>query len=304
MTDTFSPTYLIGIDGGGTCSRARLQDTDGRTLGESTSGPANIRLGLDVAWANIMAAIDGALAAAGLTRDVLHEAALGLGLAGVVTPADCTRTAQACPATFGRICAAADYHVACFGAFGGADGAIQIAGTGSSGYAIIGGEGQPVGGWGFLLSEKGSAAAIGRDAIRAALEAHDGLATSTPLTEAIIARFGTPAAIIDWSETARPGDYGALSPLVFELADEGDTVAQALVRQVAADLDHFIAHLIGLGAPKVCLTGGLAPHILPWLSELSIDSLTPPKMDILDGAILMARQGDSASIALRPGTLA
>ncbi|MFT4076992.1 MAG: BadF/BadG/BcrA/BcrD ATPase family protein [Asticcacaulis sp.] len=301
MTDTFSPTYLIGIDGGGTCCRARLQDTKGRTLGESTSGPANIRLGLDVAWANIMTSIDGALGAAALNRDILAKTALGLGLAGVVTPDDCTRTARACPVAFGRICAAADYHVACFGAFGGADGAIQIAGTGSSGYAIVGGEGQPVGGWGFLLSEKGSAAAIGRDAIRAALEAHDGLAIRTPLTEAIIVRFGTPAAIIDWSETARPSDYGALSPLVFEFADEGDAVAQGLVRQVAADLDRFIAHLTGLGAPKVCLTGGLAPHILPWLSESTIDRLAQPQMDILDGAILMAHQGDAASIALRSG---
>jgi glucosamine kinase len=301
MIDNFSHSYFIGVDGGGTRCRARLKDRAGRTLGESESGPANIRLGLDVAWGNIMTAIDAALAQAGLNRDALTATALGLGLAGVVTPTDCTRTSDAAPIVFGRINAAADYHVACFAAFAGADGAIQIAGTGSSGYAIVGGRGYPVGGWGFLLSEKGSAAALGRDAIRAALEGHDDLAPHTPFTKAIIARFGHSAAIIDWSETARPGDYGALSPLVFEFAGVNDAVACALVSRVAADIDHFVTHLIELGAPQVCLVGGLAPHIRPWLSEATQSRLAEAQMDILDGAILMAQQGNDAAIALRTG---
>jgi len=292
--------YYLGIDGGGTRCRARLQDDSGRTIGEGESGPANIRLGLDVAWASIMTAIDRALAAAGLSRDVLAQTALGLGLAGVVTSDDCRRTTDAAPAEFGLICAAADYHVACLGAFGGEDGAIQIAGTGSSGYAIVSGKGYPVGGWGFVLSEKGSAAALGRDAIRAALEAHDGLAVRTAFTEAVITHFGTPADIIDWSEKARASDYGALSPLAFTYADKGDAVAKALVKQVAADIDHFVAHLIELGAPRVCLVGGLAPHILAWLSETTRACLVEPGMDILDGAILMARH-DNAVVTLRTG---
>jgi len=303
MKDIPCPNYYLGIDGGGTRCRARLQDDSSRTIGEDESGPANIRLGLDVAWASIMTAIDRALSAAGLSRDILAQTALGLGLTGVVTSDDCKRTTDAAPAEFGLICAAADYHVACLGAFGGEDGAIQIAGTGSSGYAIVGGKGYPVGGWGFVLSEKGSAAALGRDAIRAALEAHDKLALQTAFTEAVIRRFGTPADIIDWSEKARAGDYGALSPLAFDYACKGDAVAIPLVKQVAADIDHFVAHLIGLGAPKVCLVGGLASHILAWLSETTRKRLVEPKMDILNGAILMARH-DNAVITLRTGTVA
>lgn len=301
MTYIFRPNYYIGIDGGGTRCRARLQDDNGRTLGEGESGPANIRLGLDVAWGNIMGAIDAALEAAGLPRGILPRTSLGLGLAGIVTPADCMRTTEASPVEFGQICAAADCHVACLGAFGGEDGAIQIAGTGSSGYSIVNGRGYPVGGWGFLLSEKGSAASLGRDALRAALEANDGLAQRTPFTEALIARFGTPSDIIDWSEHARPVDYGALSPFVFDYARQSDEVARRLVRQLAADIDHYIAHLVAVGAPRICLVGGLAPHISPLLSGATHARLTAPRMDVLDGAILMVRQGDGASIPLRAG---
>jgi glucosamine kinase len=298
MNSNISPTYYLGVDGGGTRCRARLQDTKGHTLGESEGGPANIRLGLDTAWAGIMTAIDGALAAAGLTREALPLTAAGLGLAGVVSPKDCVRTLEAAP-KFHSIRAAADFHVACLGAFSGRDGGIQIAGTGSSSYAIVNGKGVPVGGFGFSLAEKGSAAALGRDAIQAALEAHDGLIPQTALTQAIMAHFGSPAAIVDWSDTARPGDYGALSPLVFEHAAQDDAVALRLVNQLAADIGRYIAHLIHIGAPKVCLVGGLAPHITPWLTTDIRAHLAAPKLDILDGALLLARQTDDAAIEHR-----
>lgn len=300
MKSNFQPAFYLGVDGGGTRCRARLRDNKGHILGEAESGPANIRLGLDLSWTNIMLAIDKALAKAGLTREILPQTAVGLGLAGVVTPADCARTLKAAPnVTFGALRAAADYHVACLGAFEGRDGGIQIAGTGSSGYAIIDGRGHPVGGWGFVLSEKGSAAALGRDAVNAALRAHDGLAPTSAFTQALLVHFGHPAAIIDWSETACPSDYGALSPIVFDHARQRDAIAIGLIEETAADIDTFIAHQIGLGAPRVCLVGGLAPHIRPWLTDTTLAVLAEPATDILDGAILLARQSDDAAIALR-----
>ncbi len=298
MNSNISPSYYLGVDGGGTKCRARLQDSQGHTIGEAEGGPANIRLGLDTAWSGIMTAVDGALSAAGLTRDALLKTAAGVGLAGVVTPKDCVRTLEAAPA-FLSIRAAADFHVACLGAFSGGNGGIQIAGTGSSGYAIVNGKGFPVGGFGFYLSEKGSAAALGRDAIQAALEAHDGLTSQTALTRAIIAHFGSAAAIVDWSETARPGNYGTLSPLVFQHAAQQDPVAVRLLNQLAADIGRYIAHLVKIGAPKVCLVGGLAPHITPWLAPDIRAHLEEPERDILSGALLLARQTDDTVIEHR-----
>ncbi|MDE1150555.1 MAG: BadF/BadG/BcrA/BcrD ATPase family protein [Azospirillaceae bacterium] len=79
---TSTPLYFLGIDGGGTKCRARLRDARGALLGEGLGGPANIRLGLDLAWGSILDAADGALAQAGLDRDALDQTHAGLGLAG------------------------------------------------------------------------------------------------------------------------------------------------------------------------------------------------------------------------------
>ena len=62
-----------------------------------------------------------------------------------------------------------DGLAACLGAHGGADGAIVVAGTGSIGVGLIGGRELRFGGYGFPISDEGSGADIGLQAIRLAL---------------------------------------------------------------------------------------------------------------------------------------
>ena len=45
---------FLGVDGGGTRCRARLADAAGHILGEGTAGPANIRLGIEAAFASVI----------------------------------------------------------------------------------------------------------------------------------------------------------------------------------------------------------------------------------------------------------
>lgn len=282
--------YLIGVDGGGTTARARLCDAAGAPLGEGAGGPGNIRLGLKTAWANIATAIDGALAAAGLSRAIFARTSIALGLAGIVDAADAAATVSAGPA-FGRAVAVSDAHIACLGAFAGQDGAILITGTGSAAHAVVDGIGRPVFGWGFEVDDKGSAAALGRNAISAALEAHDGLVPESALTRAVREAIGgTPGAMVQWITAARPNDYGTIAPMVFAAAREGDVVAVSLVRRSAADLERMIARLVDIGAHQVCLMGGMAPHIEPWLARAARDRLTVPEDDAIAGAFQLARQ--------------
>lgn len=287
MAPKASFPYIIGVDGGGTRCRARLQTADGHILGEGESGPANIRLGLDLAWFHIAEAIDIALNAAGLTRDILPQTSAGLGLAGVLNEKDRADT-EGRAISFGALTIASDAHAACLGAFAGSDGAIQIAGTGSCSYLITGGQGRQIGGWGFLLDERGSSAALGRDAAKAALNALDGLAPESALTRALITVFGSSAAVVDWSESATPAQYGGLAPMVFDHLQQDDPVALSLVKTVAGDIDTYIRHLVALGAPGVCLMGGLGQHIRPWLAEDVQAGLCEPRLDALSGAALMA----------------
>ncbi|MEE3627524.1 BadF/BadG/BcrA/BcrD ATPase family protein [Nitrospirillum sp. BR 11752] len=292
--------YYLGVDGGGTKCRARLRAADGTLLGEGLGGPANIRLGLDRAWSSILEATHAALAQAGLDASIFPRLHVGLGLAGIVTPTDSIRTRAAGPA-FACLAAETDAHAACLGAFSGRDGAILIAGTGSAGYALIGGRGHAVGGWGFEVSDEGSGASIGREAIRLALRAHDNLAPETGLTRQIRDRLGgTPAAVVGWVNDAGPADYGRLAPDVLAHAAKGDAVACSIISGAAKELETYIRHLHALGAPNLCLMGGLSAPLTPWLSPWARSLLVEPEGDALEGALLMARQAAPRDITQRP----
>ncbi|WP_443750952.1 BadF/BadG/BcrA/BcrD ATPase family protein [Asticcacaulis solisilvae] len=280
----------IGVDGGGTQCRVRIRDGRGHVLAEATGGAANVRLGQDFVWANISAAIDDALQTAGLPRGVLTAASAGFGLAGVLKPEDCAGIAVRGDA-FASLKISSDAHAACLGAFGGEDGAIQIIGTGNSSYAVIDGIGIPRGGWGFALAERASGAALGRDALLAALQAHDGFAVQTPFTRALIDHFGAPVDIVDWSERATPRDFAALAPMVFAFVKKDDAVAVALANRLASDCAFYVDGLIALGAPQICLLGGLAHLVRPLLPARLSTFIAEPRGDALDGALLLARQG-------------
>jgi len=79
---TKGTTYL-GIDGGGTRCRARIEDENGRVLGAANSGPATTRIGFENAWRSIMEATEAAAAQAGLTREDFARMHAGIGLAGL-----------------------------------------------------------------------------------------------------------------------------------------------------------------------------------------------------------------------------
>ncbi|GGF27924.1 glucosamine kinase GspK [Aliidongia dinghuensis] len=289
----------LGVDGGGTGCRARLVDGAGRRLGDGKAGAANIRLGLDASWRQILVAADEALAEAGLDRRAFPRIHAGLGLAGITDAADAARVVVAAP-DFAHVAAETDAHTACLGAFGGRDGAILILGTGSAGYALVGGCGHPIGGWGFEISDDGSGAQLGREAIRAAVRAYDGLGPESDLTRAIMARLGGhPPQVVAWVGGAKPGDYGSLAPTVLDHAGAGDPVATALVQATADHVAHFVDRLLALGAAhdrrgRVALMGGLAPAITGWLAPRTRACLAAPEGDAMDGAILLARRQSAA----------
>ncbi|MFC6673228.1 BadF/BadG/BcrA/BcrD ATPase family protein [Marinobacterium aestuariivivens] len=151
-------SFLLGVDGGGTSCRVRLCDASGRTLGEGRAGSANVRLGVDQAYAAILAATDEALSVAGLDRSVLVRTRAGFGLAGAVDEARKNAVRQY-RHPFAAVAVETDAHTACLGAHGGGNGAILILGTGSCGVFHQDGRFQNVGGWGFMISDQGSGAA-------------------------------------------------------------------------------------------------------------------------------------------------
>ncbi|MBD1572766.1 N-acetylglucosamine kinase [Vibrio sp. S17_S38] len=282
--------YLVGIDGGGTSCRARLTDSNGALLGEGKSGSANILLGVEVTMASIINAVRKASKQAGLSEDDFASMHLGLALAAAEQRKAWQGFMQL-EHPFASIVLNTDAYGACLGAHNGDDGAIMIAGTGSCGLLIKDGQQHVVGGREFPISDQGSGAIMGLHLIQYTLLAQDQIKPHSNITQIVMQQFNQDVdAIVEWSKTARPCDYGQFSPQIFQCAQRSDPVAEELLQQTAADLDMYLNALHQRGANQIALMGGIGERIIPWLSKQSQQWLVPPQKDALDGALMMANQ--------------
>jgi glucosamine kinase len=279
---------FLGVDGGGTRCRARLSDCTGAILGEGIAGPANVRISLEESVRSVCDAARQCLTQAGAS--FADPIAACLALAGASEPTEAAAAQAAFEQHFGHVQVTTDAHAACVGAHGGEDGGIVIIGTGSIGWAVRGGLSWRVGGWGFPVSDEGSGAWIGWEAIQRTLQAHDGRTAWTSLLRRVSRELDSdPHAIVRWMGTARPRDFARLAPLVLDHAIEEDAAAAAIMRQAARHIDAIAARLVEHGATRLALMGGIATGIEPWLAHATRAHLVPPVGDALDGALRLAR---------------
>ncbi len=286
---TPSAPLFIGVDGGGTGCRARLENARGSGLGTGIAGPATIRLGLDQAMASVETACLAALAEAGFGAEHLARVHAGIGLAGIGRKGALAALA-ARPHPFASVGFASDGLIACIGAHSGKDGGIVIVGTGSFGLARVEGREIRVGGYGFPISDEGSGADLGLQAIRLALRAADGRLEASPLLHDVIARFNSdPFDAVAWMDRATATDYATFAPLVMRHADQGDPMGRRIVQGAAEQIDELVRALVGRGAKRIALIGGLSSAIEPWLAPDVRRRLTPLEGDAVAGALQLAR---------------
>jgi glucosamine kinase len=295
-----SGTLFLGIDGGGTRCRARLCAASGAWLGEGSAGPANIRRGLEPAFAAVLESGMACLRQAGLSPRDLPRITACLALAGASEPAELA-AAQRHEHPFGHVIVTSDAHAACVGAHPGREGAIIVVGTGSIGWAELKGRQHRVGGWGLPVSDEGSGAWLGAEALRRVLWAHDGRVAWTGLLTNLFEEFeADPHAIVRWASAAAPRDFAGLAPRVVAHALLNDPAAVALMRLAASHVDALAARLIAFGAKRLALTGGLATHIERWLSPETRGHLVAPAGDALDGALALARAAAGSAVDAMP----
>ena len=284
--DINAGVWFVGVDGGGTRCRVRVRDAVGRVRAEVEGGSANVYLAFESAIQNIQDAVAEALVQAGAGSAEAKN--VGLGLAGISGPEMAGRVTTVL-AGLGRVTATHDGDVACLGAHGGRDGGLIIAGTGSAAVARIGGDSVSVGGRGFIMGDDGSGGRLGLEALRRALRAHDGLEPRSGLTETLMQAFDDdPVRLIAWGRTARSTDFGQYVPLVFSSARNGDPVGLDLVTRAATAIDELGAALRRLGVSRLCLVGGLASALRPYLPASLVAVLHEPLFDAQDGAMLLA----------------
>ncbi len=263
-----SRQVVLGIDGGGTTTRAAIASPDGRVLGTGEGGASNYQaIGMERAVAGIRTAVDHACAAAGAS---VTPAAAFLAIAGVVSPTDRALLRRAVDGLelAPRVAVDHDLSAALAGGLGGEPGIVLIAGTGSSCYGRRSdGEDWRAGGWGHLLDDDGGGYRIGLDALRAAVRAVDGRGPDTELRSRAIRAIDVddPDEILHAVHNRlQRSDIAALAPLVFASAAENDAVASTIVERGAralAAMVRAVAERLAFEDVRVVTSGGLFTNL-------------------------------------------
>ncbi len=283
-------TFYLGVDGGGSRCRARIEDEHGLVLGEGASGPATTRLGIDKAWRSIMRACEAAAEQAGMSAKDFAALHAGIGIAGLGRRGAEQALGQIAH-PFRSVVFISDGLAACLGAHSGGDGAIVICGTGSIGIGLIGGREIRYGGYGFPISDEGSGAAIGLQVIQLALRAADRRGDRSPLLDEVLAAFDhDPYQAVAWSEQASATDYAAFAPIVLRHASQGDPVGRRIFERAADAIGDLLDIFLRQGIQRLSLVGGLSEAIAPWLTPDLRNRLKAPDADAAAGAMLVARR--------------
>ncbi len=240
----------IGVDGGGTRSRALVGNADGRELAAADGGPGLIDPA-DPGRA-VRAVTDVVRRAAAAAQVALPVRGMWAGLAGAGQEA--ARVAvEAGLRDAGlaeRVAVGTDVEAAHADAFGDGAGILLVVGTGSVARAVGPGGGVvTVGGWGQLLGDEGSGYRIGLDGLRGVVRACDGREPRTTLTRVLLEATGEddPRDLVGWAARASKGEIAALSVPVAREARAGDGVAARVIhRALGAIREHLVAALEGV----------------------------------------------------------
>jgi len=288
--------YFIGIDGGASKCRLRLEDEKGTVLGQAVSGPANIRLSVEQAWSSIHTALQEALNPLSLSLNSPSAAFhLCAGIAGCEVRDAYEAFIKFAPQELASLTVISDAQAACLGAHEGRDGAIVIIGTGVAGYQCEKGQITTAGGFGFPHDDTGGGAWLGLRAVHETCKAYDGRAQISGLAEAVKAHFQQDKdAFTAWANQADSTAFAVLAPLVVQQAEAGDDLALSLLKQAAVEIEEVLQALYRVqqqSDPLPCaLTGGLARFLIPHFSEETLSRLVPAVLPPEAGAILLIRQ--------------
>jgi N-acetylglucosamine kinase-like BadF-type ATPase len=301
-------SWYLGIDGGGTRTRAVVVSSDGVAAGAGGAGPSNYHnTGMETAARNLRAAADAAWADAGLKARPAEHAFLGC--AGVKARGDMLRVRAAAEsaglAPAGAVTVMNDLYNAHAGGLRGEAGVALIAGTGTNCLGIDRAGGAFMcGGWGWLLDDEGGAFGLALNALRTAARVADKRAADTRLLPAAMAFLGLsePDDMLArfYAQPWTPAEIAAFAPVVTRLASEGDATAHRLLVAGARALAGLVAGasraLVFPRGPQVVLLGSCARGGAPYqpLIEAEIRKLCPsarivePKGGTLHGAALNA----------------
>jgi glucosamine kinase len=291
----------LGIDGGGSNLRLALADDSMQIIAQEEHPQAtnpNI-IGRHTALALIQVSLQNLLAHAG--NPAISGVGIGISGASAEHAEDWLREVVHGVLPNVHIAPASDIEIALVGAHAQRYGLLLLAGTGSVAYAINrAGEALQIGGWGYLLGDKGSGYWIGMQALVSFTMAHDGrLANDSRLSSRVQQELELPngRAIVEWLYRKQPvpvAEVAKLARLVLEEAD--DWQAQAIIAEAADELAELVQ--VGLKRLKmpdapIAFAGGLLSELNPLslavMQRLNMNELPQSRYSPTLGAALLAK---------------
>ena len=258
---------VVGIDGGGSKTRAILANDRGDRITEASGDGSAVRPGEHERSAGVIA---------GVVRDVLEEAdranerprviCVGVAGAGRESERQALHDSLVAQDLADEIVVQSDFLIALEDAFGDGPGVLLIAGTGSSAFGRSpGGSQARCGGWGPVIGDEGSGAWIGRRALSVVAASSDGREPETALVGAVLTATESSEAsdLIRWAAGAPPAKLATLAPVVLGVADAGDLRANAIVSMAVEELALHVRALARQlftderASVPVAFTGGL-----------------------------------------------
>lgn len=309
--------FYLGIDGGGSKTTCAVGD-EHAILGTSIAGPSNItRVEEARARESLHRAIREACAAAMIDPSQIDCACIGVAGAGRQEVAGAVEKIIA-QMISGKIEVVGDMAIAMEAAFGAAPGVVVIAGTGSIAYGRNGkGTTARAGGWGFAISDEGSAHWIGRAAVTAVLREMDQALDESAAPSASLFRelkaVWNLGSLDEFVRKANSSpDFAALLPTIISTADAGDKVAQRVLEQAAVELSQLASIVIRRLFAESCasstlvrlaMVGGVFRHSTRVRQHFSDEVRKfDPRVQVIQeivepvaGALQMARQAYTKS---------
>jgi N-acetylglucosamine kinase-like BadF-type ATPase len=269
--------FFLGVDAGGTGTRAVLVDATGAVRGVGVAGVGNWQaVGAAKAGAAVSEAAGSALGAGCVAGAALRGTFFAL--AGVRTKAEreVMRAEIARLGLGGAIGIGGDLDAAHAGALAGGAGVVVIAGTGSAAWGRSeAGLCAQAGGWGWLVDDKGGAYWLALRGLAAAVEGEDGRGGATSLGARAAVFFGAA----DLREVLRELHAGkrdrasvaGFGREVFAAAEAGDVVAAGLIEDATGEVLRLAEAVRAKIAPEATLrlavTGGLGAALRARVAE-------------------------------------
>ena len=294
---------FLGIDGGGSRTRALVIDASGTAVGRGEAGPSNPS---HAGWDGLAHAIRESVATSGLKGPF---AGVHAGIAGVASDESrarvCATVVELGIGVPGSVSAGHDLEIALAGGLSGRPGIVLVAGTGSACFGRnAAGDTWQAGGWGHILDDAGGGYWLGLRAIMAAVRADDGREAPTELKDAVLkcTGAGTLREVLARLQDGRldRAAAAALAPLVVSAAQRRDASAVTIVALGASELATMAGAVAGKigrseAAVEIVLAGGVcADPVYGAAVELAVRKNIPgarftrPELSPVAGAAILA----------------